>query len=153
MNIGYDLFADHDKNKATFIVANLLEATPSNSDLELVAGRIDIAWAGAFFHVFCLEDQIKVATMIVKDLMRPKASVVILGRQAGNMNPRHLPDWTEKNGKDMFVHDGKTWRKLWKDVGNATGTEWELYVNLDPPAAAFAKDPDNRLLTFSARRI
>lgn len=52
----------------------------------------------------------------------------------------------------MFVHDDETWRKLWKDVGEATGTEWDVDARLEAPASAFAKDPNNRLLTFSARR-
>lgn len=153
MDLTYELLKGTAEIQSTFIVANMLgDATPFNSSfLRAIAGQIDVTWAESF-HVFRVDDQVKVATIIIRDLMWPCDGFVIIGRQAGNVKPRYLADWTKKDGNEMFAHGDETWKKLWKDVGDVTGTEWEVNAKLETPAGAFAEHPDNRLLTFSVRR-
>jgi len=53
-----------------------------------------------------------------------KGGVRLGGRGEGKVNARE---------KTMFWHDPDTWKELWCDVGQRTGTEWDV-------EASFAKE-------------
>lgn len=68
------------------------------------------------------------AERVVKTLKPVKGSMVV-GRQRGNLNPAEYKDRTDQGGT-MFRHNEKSWKKMWKQVGESTGTVWDVSVRL-----------------------
>ncbi|KAG8996463.1 hypothetical protein FRB94_008259 [Tulasnella sp. JGI-2019a] len=128
IDLGYELFMDRDKLKSTFITANIFDTSPP-SGFESVRGKIDIIYAGSFFHLFDWDDQVKIATRLVS-ILRPESGSLVLGRQVGSVVPGAIVHNTNESGR-MYRHDADSFRRMWAEVGAATGTEWEVDAVLD----------------------
>jgi len=154
IDLGYELFNDKDKLRATFVVADIFD--PS-SDLKRLDGQIDIIYAGAFFHLFGWDEQKRIAIRLVS-LLRPAPESMVVGRQTGNLKPGAFPH-LDKPGSTMYRHDPETFAKLWEDVGMETGTRWEVEAVLDGvegigmnPKSGQWLDVNTRRLQFTVRR-
>ncbi|KAI1501345.1 hypothetical protein F5X99DRAFT_382958 [Biscogniauxia marginata] len=128
LDLGYDLFRDKGKLKATLIVGDLLkhgEVGVQDEGLGALDGRMSIVHATSFFHLFAWEDQLRAATRIVRFLDPGDPDVMIFGRHVGTTIPgeRKGPD-----GDRRYLHDKETWQKLWDDVGKLTGTSWRAVM-------------------------
>jgi hypothetical protein len=151
ISLGYDLFLDSDKFNAHFIAVDIFD---DGSDLvKQLSGKIDIIYTGAFFHLFDLEEQEKIAKRVVT-LLKDKPNTLILGRQVGNVKPgnyqRRLRDGSR------YRHDENTWTKMWEKVGEETGTEWNVDASLTERMQISElrfQDPGTRLLRFAVRRV
>ena len=126
MDLGHEMFHDRGKLQSRFIVADVFNRT-ENAWVSL-EGSIDVAHASAFFHLFPLADQIAAAEQIVR-VMRPRSGSMIIGRQAGSVKPRELP--SIKKGETSFRHNMDTLRSMWQEVGNRTGTRWDVQGTMD----------------------
>ncbi|KAI9701456.1 MAG: hypothetical protein M1836_001511 [Candelina mexicana] len=150
---GYALFCDKDKLKSKFIVADIFDA--KNDELNALNGKMDILYAGSFFHLWNWEDQVKVACRLV-ELMPARPGSLVLGRQAGSLKPGEIPHRINKTGT-MFQHDPQTFAKMWKEVGEKTGSEWNVVTQFEVrDASAQGKgfnSPDTRILTFAVYRL
>ncbi|KAH7029525.1 uncharacterized protein B0I36DRAFT_364056 [Microdochium trichocladiopsis] len=59
---------------------------------------------------------------------RPGSSSIRSGGSGGS------PALTMQGGDKRFLHDARTWQRLWDEVGEATGTRWRTEVDwLGPP--------------------
>ncbi|KAL5327559.1 hypothetical protein ACEPPN_005258 [Leptodophora sp. 'Broadleaf-Isolate-01'] len=119
--IGYRLFLDRDTLKSKFIEADIFDA---NSALSGLDGTIDIIYAGSFLHLFDYDGQIEVCKRMVK-LLREKNDSMILGRQVGNTVAGEFVQETNEGGI-MFRHSGESFKKMWDEVGEETGTKWRV---------------------------
>jgi hypothetical protein len=124
-----------------------------SSPLAELEGRIDIIYAGSFLHLFNYEQQVAVCKRIVK-LLKEKKGSVVLGRQAGNTEAGERVHRTNA-AQSMFRHNGESFKKMWEEVGEATGTKWTVDVELftvdrDPMNAIHG--PDGRAVRFSVWR-
>jgi len=128
IDLGYELFMDKDRLKSTFITSNIFDTSPS-SGFEPIQGKINIIYAGSFFHLFDWDDQVKIATRLVSILLPEKGSLV-LGRQVGSVAPGVLEQKSNESGK-MYRHSAESFTKMWREVGDKTGTEWEVDAVLD----------------------
>ncbi|KAI9827480.1 MAG: hypothetical protein M1832_004830 [Thelocarpon impressellum] len=150
IDAGYDLFQDKGKIKTTFFSANITEP----NSLPQLVGKLDMVWAGSFFHLFGWDDQIAVAKRIV-ELLKPQKGSVIFGRQAGNVTPGEIPHEANAGGT-MYRHDVSSFEKLWVEVGKQTGTSWQVKARLDdvvePAKGGAWNDPNARLLLFAVHR-
>jgi len=130
--MGYRLFLDRDTLKSKFIEADITDA---NSALSGLDGKMDIIYAGSFLHLFNYQGQIEVCKRLVK-LLREKKDSLILGRQVGNTNAGEYVQTTNDSGI-MYKHNAESFKKMWDEVGEATGTKWrvdydfELFEPLD----------------------
>ena len=124
-DIGYELFLDREKCKSTFIAANIFEPSP---ELEALNGTISVVYAGAFFHLFDRPQQLQLAKRIAA-LVTAQPGSMVLGRQVGNVNPGLYEHATNENGK-MFRHNEQSWKELWEEAGNETGTKWDVWAEL-----------------------
>ena len=151
IDAGYELFQDKGKLKTKFMTADILDRT---SEFNTLDGKLDMIWAGSFFHLFGWDDQIKVAKRLV-ELLKPRKGSVVFGRQAGNIEPGEMPHQANAGGT-MFRHDATSFEKLWKEVGAQTGTTWHVKARLDkieePPKGGAWNDPNVRLLLFAIHR-
>jgi SAM-dependent methyltransferase len=123
--LGYKLFRDSSTLQSTFIAANVFDPSSPLKDLE---GRIDIIYAGSFLHLFDYELQVKVCKRIIETLRARKGSVV-LGRQVGNVVAGERVHRTNE-AQSMFRHNEESFRKMWEEVGEATGTKWRVEVEM-----------------------
>jgi ubiquinone/menaquinone biosynthesis C-methylase UbiE len=121
LDLGYELFRDRDetKNKATFVAGDMLQE--DDMRLEELTGKIDVIYASAFFHLFEREDQIKAAKRIIRFLRPENPKAMIFGRNEG---PKIV-------GWEKYVLDAESWRRMWDEVGEATGTRWKTEMDLE----------------------
>ncbi|KAI1092035.1 hypothetical protein F5B19DRAFT_483538 [Rostrohypoxylon terebratum] len=125
IEVGYDLFKDRDKLKATFAAGDMLsqgdESSSGHSSLEMFDGRMNIIHATCFFHLFTRENQIRAAQRMVQFLNPDDPDVIIFGRQVGTTTPGDR-EGAKKTKK--FLHNAASWQDLWDEVGKLTGTAW-----------------------------
>ena len=155
MAMGYDLFLDKDTLKTEFIGADVFD--PS-SGLKRLDGQMDIIHTAAFFHLFSMEEQKTVARRVIQ-LLKPQKGSLLVGRQVGNVKGQEVPHRSNPNSH-MFRHDVSTWKKMWKDIAEETGTQWDVQAELlDWPGLPGGSGPAEwqnqgvRRLTFSVRRM
>jgi len=152
MELGYDLFLDKETLRSRFIPSDVFDP---ESELKVLNGRIDIIHAASFFHLFSRDEQVIVGKRCV-ELLKPQKDSLIVGRQVGNIEAGEFPHRTNPNNM-MFRHDIASWTQLWKEIGNATGTEWDVKAELHEwPIGDNTRKWQNagaRQLRFTLRRV
>jgi SAM-dependent methyltransferase len=148
--LGYKLFRDSSTLQSTFIAADVFDPSSPLKDLE---GRIDILYAGSFLHLFDYEQQVKVCKRIIETLRARKGSVV-LGRQVGSVIAGEKVHRTNE-AQSMFRHNEESFRKMWVEVGEATGSKWRVEVEMfevERRSINETHGPDGRAIKFSVWR-
>ncbi|KAJ8119119.1 hypothetical protein OPT61_g7 [Boeremia exigua] len=126
-DIGYEMFLDKSSLKATFVEADILD---SKSAVQQLTGKLDIVHAASFFHLFDWNDQIAAAKVIV-GLLNTSSSNLILGRQIGRVEAGNFTVQIEQQNKTRYWHNLESWTRLWKQVGDETGTKWKVEAYFD----------------------
>ncbi|KAI2636630.1 hypothetical protein GGS21DRAFT_512382 [Xylaria nigripes] len=122
LEIGYELFQDRDKFRGTFLVGDPLAPGDGDPRLGTLDGKMTFIHAGSFFHLFTWNDQLRVATRMVRFLDTTQRDIMIFGRHVGTMLPRE----NGMAGSDkVYLHNADSWQKLWNEVGERTGTKWK----------------------------
>jgi SAM-dependent methyltransferase len=83
ISVGYEMFKDRDRLQTTFITADIFDDSSSLTEL---AGQMNTIYTGAFFHIFNLEQQEKIAVRIVQ-LLKPLPDSLVIGQQSGTETP------------------------------------------------------------------
>ncbi len=125
--LGYDLFRDKSTLKSKFLVGDVFDASSPLSELD---GKIDIIYAASFLHLFGYEDQVNVCKRMVK-LLKGKKDSVVLGRQVGHANGGEHPQRNDPT-KTRWRHNEESFRKMWYEVGELTGSKWRVEVDSEP---------------------
>ncbi len=133
--LGYRLFRDKDTLKSKFIAADIYDPASALSTLDR---KIDIIYAGSFLHLFGWDDQMAICKRIVK-LLREKKDSLLLGRQVGNVNAGEHAHRTNPGGR-MNRHNQESFKKMWDQVGEATGTKWRVETELIVPDERFTRE-------------
>jgi hypothetical protein len=120
-SLGYRLFRDKETLKSKFFVADIFDLA---SPLSSLYGKIDIIYAGSFLHLFGYAQQLEVCKQIVK-LLKDKKGSMLLGRQVGNLDPGEKVHETRKE-RTVYRHDSESFKKMWEEVGELTGTNWKV---------------------------
>lgn len=123
-HVGGELFRDQGRLKARFIEGDLFE----DGALGELDGGVDFVYAGAFFHLFGLEEQVKAVRRVVKLLRKGGGAVV--GRQSGGKG-EDVGEVEGPRGRSWFRHDLESWRGVWERVGRETGTRWRVEGGVD----------------------
>lgn len=129
--VGYELFGDRDRLQTTFIAADIFD---DNSELVTkLRGKMDIIYAGDFFHLFSLEQQETVAARIVQ-LLAAKPGSLLVGRHSGAETPAETTRGGGSGGdvRKHFNHNPESWKQLWDRIGERTGTKWTVEAKLVP---------------------
>ena len=153
MEAGYELFLDRETLRSTFLAADIFEPSSALKQLE---GRMDIIYAGSFLHLFDWDHQVLIAKRLVA-LSTPKDGSVVVGQGFGHLYADVYPVGLDTS-RTMFKHNPESFERMWKQVGEETGTTWRVEANLEVMSwAGFTKagkwgDPDSRLLRFSVHR-
>lgn len=128
--VGYKLFNDKDRLQTTFIAADIFD--DGSQLVTELAGKVDIIYTGAFFHLFTLDEQERAAARVVQ-LLAPKPGSLIVGRQSGGEEAREEERKGNTGGKKYFKHNAQSWKELWKRVGETTGTRWSVEADVNLP--------------------
>ena len=150
IELGFQLFNDKATMQSQIVAADLLAsaATPAHLD-----GKVNFIFAASFFHLFGWEDQVVLSKRAVA-MSKPVAGSLIFGHQLGRVEAREdaVPDLP--SGK-VYFHDPESFRRLWRVVGEATGTEWKVEVESDERWIGDLRkeNPALRLLRFSVERL
>ena len=126
-DLGYELFRDRESFRATFLAADVFsDASP----LTELAGKMDMVYAGSFFHLFEHAQQVAVAKRCVQ-LLAPRAGSLLVGRQVGNEQAGEYVVKGRGREYSRFRHNADSWRALWEQVGAETGTRWEVDARME----------------------
>jgi SAM-dependent methyltransferase len=121
---GYELFRDQTTLHTKFLIGDFF-GSPA---LDEIDKKVDIIYGGSFFHLFDWGGQMKAFRRAV-ELLKPRKGSLIVGEQVGHTRPGEFPHVTEA-GATMFYHDKSSFEKMWKQIGEETGTVWKVDVLL-----------------------
>jgi len=152
LDLGYDLFKDKETLQSEFITADIFEC---ESKLTALEGNIDIIHASSFFHLFGYEGQKKVARRVVQ-LLKPKKDSLLVGRQVGNVKA-HEKESAASGSGNMFLQNVDSWKQMWKEIGEETGTDWDVKATLEdwplPGSTVSWHQEGTKRIFFSVRRL
>ncbi|GME39809.1 methyltransferase domain-containing protein [Neofusicoccum parvum] len=124
LTLSHTLFIDaHILPPSRLLAADIFDDGPA-SPLAPLAGTLSVIHASSFFHLFGRADQLRAAERCVA-LLRPAPGVAVVGRQVGSRVPGERAAGQEGRVA-RFMHDVASWARLWQEVGERTGTRWEV---------------------------
>jgi hypothetical protein len=149
LDIGYSLFKDALTLKSTFIAADIFDTstTSTASPLSQLEGKLDIIWAGSFLHLFTWDSDILAIKRMIT-LLKPVKGVMVVGKQMGNVKVGEFKYKGALEGS-MYLHDGASFKRMWFQVGEETGTEWNVVIESE----AVGGPEGNLGLKFVCRRF
>ncbi|KAF8852257.1 hypothetical protein BDZ45DRAFT_113569 [Acephala macrosclerotiorum] len=130
LELGYELFNDRARLGGHFYAGNIF-APPGKSTVDLLQGKVDMISATAFLHLFTWVEQVAACFRMISFLKpfneKDQDQQVIFGKQTASVGPGvRIRDSVDQGRGELFMHDLWTFKKLWKEVGSITGTEWEV---------------------------
>lgn len=151
-DIGYDLFLDKPTLNVKFIEADVFDA---DSGLKELNGKLSLVHATSFFHLFDWDGQVKAVKRVI-ELLKAEPGVMIFGRQGGMPQAGYLP--TIAQDQNPYWHNSESWAKLWKQVGDETGSKWEVESflgeeDLTKKMNTKIVKAETRFLTYNVRRV
>ncbi|KAI8630505.1 hypothetical protein F5Y19DRAFT_463900 [Xylariaceae sp. FL1651] len=156
--LGYDQFRDRDTLKATFVAGDMLlpaDEYASSSLPKILNGKISIAHAANFFHLFDWESQLTICERIARFFRRgsnPARPAVLFGSHIGTT----MAGEVRVGGTfRVFSHDQKTFQSLWDEVGKKTATRWSVTwqtVGTSPPRPNVYGD-NARVVCYIVREV
>jgi len=149
VNLGFDLFKDKDVLGSQFVIADLLKGVPPQLE-----GKFNIIFAASFFHLFDWDEQLITSKRAVA-MLKPEVGSLIWGFQIGGETEgsdkaKDLPSGS------MFHHTPESFERMWKIVGEETGTRWKVDCtsSIAPEIADLRKTkPILRFLRYSIERL
>ncbi|OAA74900.1 hypothetical protein LEL_06888 [Akanthomyces lecanii RCEF 1005] len=149
-SLGYALFRDRDRlPPSSFIAADILDP---ESALSQLVGKVDIIGASLFFHLFDYEQGVAIGKRLVGLLAPGGAKGLMTGGQVGGKEGFEKKSWL---GQDLYVYSEDSWRRLWDEVGEATGTRWEVTVREDKivPTSVLASNGHYFVMRWVVRQL
>ncbi|KAI0444063.1 hypothetical protein F4803DRAFT_512518 [Xylaria telfairii] len=131
IELGYEQFRDRQSLQATFVAGDLLipDADYASSAMATTFdGKMSIAHAANFFHLFSWDSQLVICERIVRFFRRglgPENPAVLFGVHMGSLKPGDM----RVGAFRVFLHDQATFQSLWDEVGRKTGTTWNVSMH------------------------
>jgi len=154
-DIGHDLFLDRDTLKTKFIEADIFD---EDSELKQLDGKLSIVLAQSFFHLFSWDDQVKAAKRVIK-LLKREPGVMVFGRQGAMVDAGCFEH--ANIAQAVYWHNVESWKRLWNQVGEETGSEWRVEAELGEEDLSKRMGmgemklipKGSRFMTFTIRRV
>ena len=156
--IGYELFKDQGLFDAHMLSGDLLATRAPDDELNTVKGTMDIIHVASVLHSRAWDEQVQAAKRLVS-LSKAQSGSMIIGNQMGSLNAGEYPMPTGKGYN--YRHDEASMVRFWSQVGEETGTRWEVESGLFEPAAVkenreqswAMSDPGLRMIWFMVTRV
>ncbi|KAI1733551.1 hypothetical protein F4680DRAFT_441215 [Xylaria scruposa] len=157
IELGYQQFRDRETLKATFVAGDMLipEADYASSEMaQAFNGKISIAHAANFFHLFSWESQLVICERIVRFFrggFSTESPALLFGVQVGSLKPGEI----RVGSFNVFLHDEKTFQSLWDEVGKKTGTAWKVSMHAitTAPPKPNAYNEDARTMRYVISQV
>jgi SAM-dependent methyltransferase len=153
LDASFDFFGDRDRSPAHFIVGDLLDR--DNEEMQALVGTVDVVHINMVLHVWDWAGQVRACERLV-ELLKPEKGALILGSKVGRLEAAL---WEAKPGIWFYKHDPESFAKLWKEVGERTGTIWEVraynagILGVNGDEQPHFSDPSTRRLMFEVERL
>ena len=122
-DLGFEFFNDREKFNIQFIEADILNPTDT---LTALYGKIDVVLVSHLLHQWGWDTQIRACKQFC-NLSQPGS--LIVGYQTGTNNIEKRSEW---NKTRFFMHDPESFKRLWDQVGQETGTQWQGQAEIRP---------------------
>jgi hypothetical protein len=119
VELGYDLFWDHDKLKSKFVVGDFFNLTGQ----DFYGSRFDIIYQSAFLHLFNLQEQTDLIIKIVTELLKGPGSMFV-GRQIGAIDASEYQSKALRSGA-CYWRNEETWQRIVNNVASKIGKKFE----------------------------
>lgn len=146
--VGYDLYRDRDKSRARFVEADLMSIGSENAptELEALKGKVSIIHICQVLHQWNWEGQVEACKRLVH---LSKVGTLVVGFQIGDQEGREVAA-SRLSSHAQWRHGPDSLRKMWQQVGEATGTKWKVQakvlgwsgIGLDEEDAKFMEPRD-----------
>ncbi|KAF2502409.1 hypothetical protein BU16DRAFT_474636 [Lophium mytilinum] len=154
MELGYDLFLDKETLKTKFIASDIFDP---EAEIKQLDNSIDIVHASSFFHLFDWKQSVQAAKRIV-EILKKEPGALVIGRQLGGEESGDIESPIDK--KTRYQHNSESFKKMWKLVGDETGSNWEVDVTIKlfPRGGGLLRQlekrrDDTRVLIWAVRRV
>jgi SAM-dependent methyltransferase len=150
IELGFELFRDKATMQSQFIIADLLASPTVPPQLQ---GKLDLIFAGAFFHLFGWDEQLTLSKRALA-MLKPQAGSVIFGHQLGQVEAKESIVPEVPSGR-IYFHDPESFKKMWRIIGEETRTEWKVQIESSEQWIDDLRkvNPALRLLRFSVERL
>lgn len=127
LSLGFECFNDGDRlPKDHFIAADFF--SDFDSRLEALKGTVSVIHTGAFLHLFPWDKCARAVKRMI-ELSKSEPGSMVLGRVLGRREAAHVCHEGMPNSL-MYRHNEESMKKMWKEVGESTGTKWEVWTNM-----------------------
>lgn len=154
INLGYELFLDRDTFDAKFLVADIFDRENPLKELD---GKINMMYIGEFLHLFNFADQVMACERIVA-MMTPGKGAMLFGGQSAHENAKEISGIS--SSRQVFKHNVRSFKKMWVEIGEKTGSTWNVTADLKDRAEGIHKIPfgdpmysESKWLTFQIERL
>jgi SAM-dependent methyltransferase len=160
IDCGYEYFNDGGgAPRFVFFVGDILN--PEDPVYATVEGQFDIIWMAMVLHLWDYKTQLSASIATVK-LLKPVPGSMVIGWQLGATPAVEITRNLQEERKDhsiMYRHDEKSFEKMWREVGDATGTQWKVkamnrdLINPSRTDKVPNGGSDAQVITFTVTRI
>ena len=121
---------DSNQSNGTFIAGDALKDDPAQwLKIFGIEDGFHIVHVGALFHLFDWDDQLLIAKNLIS-LTRKRENAVIFGWQFAARKSGLVSLGPNKEAQ-IYGHNEESMERFWKEVAEATGTEWSLHVRCE----------------------
>ncbi|KAK1757019.1 methyltransferase [Echria macrotheca] len=126
IELGYDLFRDRDRQPGIKMLVGDIQAPVDAEPWPLLKHGFDIVNFSMILHAFEHDEQ---AVMLEKavHVLRDEPGAMMMGTACGSRDGR-VSCWS---GKDIPLHNAETFTRLVAEVGERTGTRWQVEAEVD----------------------
>lgn len=129
IKMGHHLFRDG-SNALRFDIADIFH---TNEQIwESLQGKVDVVNISNFFHAFDWDRQVSAARQVARMLRPPSGNQnsLVVGCTVGSIWPREVAIVSKE--KASFCHNTESFQKLWNQVGQGLGMEFNVGSALNP---------------------
>lgn len=127
--VGFRLFRDRERLAgATFVEGDVLNA--EDTGLRALDGHVSIVHAANFFHLFSLDEQVRIGIRMTRFVQgREGEEVFFFGRHVASLEPSDR-SFASHLSEEQYLHNQESFQSLWDRVGEVTGTRWRAEVEM-----------------------
>ncbi|KAL9112103.1 MAG: hypothetical protein Q9227_003480 [Pyrenula ochraceoflavens] len=135
--VGWEMFRDRDRErgfKARFLEGDVLD---ESSELRRAArgelkGWFGVVYLGSVLHLWEWRRQVECLRVVAG---MTKVGALVVGRQIGRKGGLEILRGVGKGEEEgertgQYLHDEETMKRLWKEVGEKTGTKWKVKAEM-----------------------
>jgi SAM-dependent methyltransferase len=154
VDCGYEYFQDEETLSTPFLIGDVLEP---DAELAVAAeGRFNMIWSSFVYHLWNWDEQLRASIQTAR-LLKSRRGSMLIGIQLGTspaMEVLRVRGSGRSQPQPMFRHDGGSFRRLWEQVEEVLGIEFDVRtVSVVPPWTRNPQLPPGastiELLTFS----